>query len=263
MRRILFFVAVALPMMVAAQSVRSEVQLADGWRFSLENASLKALGEKVADENFNDALWEVVSVPHDWAIKGPFDENNDKQVTKVVEDGETKARVRSGRTGALPFVGVGWYRLKFKVADSCERAILTFGGVFSEPEIYVNGHKAGEWKNPYNTFNVDITPFVYRDGRENVLAVRATNLENASRWYPGAGIYRPVYLTTTSVTAIDCWGLNMTTLSLNDKGDVTASFEVRVGPPPAEQCGAPTWQKADFDRKLWLLRLGCYSGCLA
>ena len=228
MRRILFFVAVALPMMVAAQSVRSEVQLADGWRFSLENASLKALGEKVADENFNDALWEVVSVPHDWAIKGPFDENNDKQVTKVVEDGETKARVRSGRTGALPFVGVGWYRLKFKVADSCERAILTFGGVFSEPEIYVNGHKAGEWKNPYNTFNVDITPFVYRDGRENVLAVRATNLENTSRWYPGAGIYRPVYLTTTSVTAIDCWGLNMTTLSLNDKGDVTASFEVQT-----------------------------------
>ena len=136
MRRILFFVvASVLPMMAMAQSDRTEVQLAEGWRFSLENASVKALGEKVAAESFNDALWEEVSVPHDWAIKGPFDENNDKQVTKVVEDGETKARVRSGRTGALPFVGVGWYRLKFRVADSCERAILTFGGVFGEPEV--------------------------------------------------------------------------------------------------------------------------------
>ena len=229
MKRFGFLLAVALlPMMVMAQSTRKEVQLAEGWRFSRENEAMKSAGAQVAAENFNDASWEVVSVPHDWAIKGPFDENNDKQVTKVVEDGETKARVRSGRTGALPFVGVGWYRLKFRVADSCERAILTFGGVFGEPEVYVNGHKAGEWKHPYNAFNVDVTPYIYRDGRENTLAVRAEMLSFSSRWYPGGGIYRPVFLTTTAATAIDCWGLNMTTLSLNDKGDVTASFEVQT-----------------------------------
>ena len=140
-------------MMVLAQSARKELQLAENWRFSLENDAMKGLGVQIAAEGYDDASWEVVSVPHDWAIKGPFDENNDKQVTKVVEDGETMARVRSGRTGALPIVGVGWYRLKFKVADSCERAILTFGGVFGEPEVYVNGHKAGEWKNPYTSLN--------------------------------------------------------------------------------------------------------------
>ena len=108
MKRFGFLLAVALlPMMVMAQSTRKEVQLAEGWRFSRENEAMKSAGAQVAAENYNDASWEVVSVPHDWAIKGPFDENNDKQVTKVVEDGETKARVRSGRTGALPFVGVG------------------------------------------------------------------------------------------------------------------------------------------------------------
>ena len=217
-----------MPLMVVAQNVRKEVQLAEDWRFSLEDDAMKAAGEKVAAENYNDALWERVAVPHDWAIKGPFDERHDMQVKMVVEDGETKAQLRTGRTGGLPFIGAGWYRLKFKVPNSCERAILTFGGVFGEPVVYVNGHKAGEWKHPYNAFNVDITPYVYRDGRENVLAVRAENLKETSRWYPGGGIYRPVFLTTTSMTAIDCWGLNMTTLSLNDNGDVTASFEVQT-----------------------------------
>ncbi len=227
-RTLLLFLAIALPLMVMAQSVRKEVQLADNWRFSLESEQMKADGAKVAAENYDDTAWEVVAVPHDWAIKGPFDEKNDSQVVMVVEDGDKVKKLRTGRTGALPFIGAGWYRVKFSVPEACERAILTFGGVFGEPVVYVNGHWAGEWKHPYNTFNVDITPFVYRDGRDNVLAVRAENLNETSRWYPGGGIYRPVFLTTTSVTAIDCWGLNMTTLSLNDKGDVTASFEVQT-----------------------------------
>ena len=220
--------AAMLPLTTMAQSVRNEVQLADGWRFSLDTEAMKQAGVNVAAENYDDSLWEVVSVPHDWAVKGPFDENIDKQVKMVVEDGETKPLLRVGRTGCLPFIGSGWYRVKFSVPNACERAILSFGGVMGEPVVYVNGHWAGEWKNPYNSFNVDITPYIYRDGRENVLAVRANNLGDASRWYPGGGIYRPVFLTTTSVTAIDCWGLNMTTLSLNDKGDVTASFEAKV-----------------------------------
>ena len=220
--------ATVLPLAVMAQSVRKEVQLAEGWRFSLENEAMKQAGASVAAENYDDALWEVVAVPHDWAIKGPFDEKHDSQVVMVVEDGDKVKKLRTGRTGALPFIGAGWYRVKFTVPEACERAILTFGGVFGEPVVYVNGHWAGEWKHPYNSFNVDVTPFVYRDGRENVLAVRAENLNETSRWYPGGGIYRPVFLTTTSVTAIDCWGLNMVTLSLNDKGDVTASFEAKV-----------------------------------
>ena len=151
--------AALLPLMVVAQSVRKEVRLAENWRFSLESEVMKADGEKVATESYDDALWEIVAVPHDWAIKGPFNEDIDKQVKMVVEDGETKPKLRTGRTGGLPFIGVGWYRLQFSVPEACERAILTFGGVFGEPEVYVNGHKAGEWKHPYNAFNVDATPF--------------------------------------------------------------------------------------------------------
>ena len=82
-------------MMVMAQSQRREVQLAEGWRFSLVNDAMKSVGAQIAAENYNDASWEVVSVPHDWAIKGPFDEQNDIQIIKVVEDGETKPKVRS------------------------------------------------------------------------------------------------------------------------------------------------------------------------
>lgn len=228
-RSFLLFVAVAvLPLISVAQNIRKEVRLAEGWRFSLENAQMKADGVKVAAEGYDDALWEVVSVPHDWAIKGPFDESVDKQFKPVVEDGDTIPTWRTGRTGALPFIGAGWYRVKFVVPELCERAILNFGGVMSEPEVYVNGHKAGEWKHPYNSFNVDVTPYIYRDGRENTLAVRAEVRPFSSRWYPGAGIFRPVTLTTTSVTAIDTWGLNMTTLSLSDAGDVSASFEAKT-----------------------------------
>lgn len=227
-KSIILLAALLVSFATMAQGLRKEVRLAEGWRFSLENAQMKADGDKVADENYDDALWEVVSVPHDWAIKGPFDESVDKQYKTVIEDGDTIPTWRTGRTGALPFIGAGWYRVKFVVPESCERAILSFGGVMSEPVVYVNGHKAGEWKHPYNAFNVDATPFIYRDGRENTLAVRAEVRPFSSRWYPGAGIFRPVMLTTTAVTAIDTWGLNMTTLSLNDAGDVTASFEAKI-----------------------------------
>ena len=228
-RSFLLFVAVAvLPLISVAQNIRKEVRLAEGWRFSLESETMKAEGIKVAAEGYDDASWELVAVPHDWAIKGPFDESIDKQYKPVIEDGDTIPTWRTGRTGALPFIGVGWYRVKFTVPKSCERAIINFGGVMSEPEVYVNGHKAGEWKHPYNAFNIDATPFIYRDGRENTLAVRAEVRPFSSRWYPGAGIFRPVTLTTTSATAIDTWGLNMTTLSLSEAGDVSASFEAKT-----------------------------------
>lgn len=221
-------IATLFSTMVTTASSRQEIRLSEGWRFSHESVTMKAEGAKVAAESYNDSSWEEVTIPHDWAIKGPFDESIDKQYKPVVEDGEEKPSWRTGRTGALPFIGTGWYRLKFSVAKDCERAILTFGGVFGEPEVYINGHKAGEWKNPYNSFNIDATPYLHRDGRDNTLAIKATMHPFSSRWYPGGGVFRPVFLTTTASTAIECWGLNMTTLSLNDKGDVSASFEAQT-----------------------------------
>ncbi|MBE6197113.1 MAG: glycoside hydrolase family 2 protein [Rikenellaceae bacterium] len=227
-RGVLLLAVVVLPFMLLAQNFRKEVILTDGWRFSHESDAMKAQGDAIAAERYNDLSWEVVRVPHDWAIKGPFDESIDKQYKPVIEDGATVPTWRTGRTGALPFIGAGWYRTKFTVPQACERAIINFDGAMAEPVVYVNGRKAGEWKLGYASFNVDVTPYIYRDGRENTLAVRLEMRPFCSRWYPGAGLFRHVTLITTPTTAIDCWGLNMNTISVSDTGDVAASFEAKV-----------------------------------
>ena len=74
--------------------VRKVTLLDEGWQFGK--------GE-------NPTEWEDVSIPHDWAIYGPFDRENDIQTVAVVQNGEETASVKTGRTGGLPYVGVGWY----------------------------------------------------------------------------------------------------------------------------------------------------------
>ena len=85
----------------------------------------------------------------------------------------------------------------------------------AEPVVYVNGQKAGEWKNGYSSFNVDVTPYVHKDGSPNTLAVHLTNVEESSRWYPGAGIIRPVKLIQTPKSCLSEWGLSATTIFLD------------------------------------------------
>ena len=88
---------------------RETVLLRDGWRFT------RADNESFGGVQVDDGKWERVSVPHDWAISGPFDANNDRQFMAIEQDGQKEAQNQSGRTGGLPFVGVGWYRLHFDV----------------------------------------------------------------------------------------------------------------------------------------------------
>ena len=147
--------------------------LSEGWRF-VKDATQKA---DWSAEALDDSAWESVRVPHDWAIGGPF--LNDEP---------------SGMTGRLPWKGVGWYRLAFDVPASADGqcVFLDFDGAMAAPEVYVNGRKAGGWDYGYASFRVDATPFV-RIGR-NTLAVRLSTLHLAARWYPGAGLYRRVTL---------------------------------------------------------------------
>ena len=206
MRRISFLLLTLIVASVAsAQRVRTETQLKTGWKFT------RSADARFADVDFNDAHWQSVTVPHDWAISGPFDNNNDRQTVAIEQNGETEATEKTGRTGSLPWTGTGCYRREFKVADHAERVILNFDGAMSEPEVYVNGQKAGEWKYGYNAFNVDITPYIHPGSSHNVLAVRLRNLPESSRWYPGAGLFRPVTLIQTAETAVDVWGLNCVT----------------------------------------------------
>ena len=196
------------PFMLNAQ--RTERYLEHGWKFSHTDRTENAA------ERCNDSKWQTVSVPHDWAIAGPFDKDIDKQTVAITQNGETEATEKTGRSGSLPWIGVGWYRTQFTVEKGCQRALLNFDGAMSEPQVYVNGQLAGEWKYGYSAFIVDITPYIHTDGKANTLAVRLQNVEESSRWYPGAGLYRPVKLITTNEQAISEWSINAVTETIAD-----------------------------------------------
>lgn len=179
MKQMVLMVAVA----TASATVRASVaMLGEGWEFSRDGEA-----------------WERVSVPHDWAIAGPFDKTNDIQSVAIKEDGEKKANEKTGRTGALPWIGKGFYRRTVELPEGTKSAAVVFGGAMSEPEVYWDGEKVGEWKWGYTSFKVELPiDQKRRDAaspcQTHTLEVRLDNRPQSSRWYPGAGLYRPVYL---------------------------------------------------------------------
>ena len=186
--------------------------LTEGWQFSRDGLS-----------------WQTVSVPHDWAISGPFDKKWDLQVVAIEQNGETQATEKSGRSGALPWIGEGHYKQLFTIpSDFSGYAELVFDGAMAEPTVKVNGQKAGYWAYGYNTFRVDVTPYIIKG--QNSLEVDLQNLEESSRWYPGAGIYRPVKLVLTDKQHLDRWGCYFRTLSIEaDKAEVEVTATAEGG----------------------------------
>lgn len=194
--------ALSLPL----QAQRTERLLEKGWRFTREDQT------QFSSPTFNDSKWSRVVVPHDWAIYGPFSFDNDKQHLAIAQDGQKEAMEHAGRTGGLPFVGVGWYRRSLEIPSDLgdRRVFLRFDGAMSHARVYVNGKEVGYWPYGYNTFAFDITSFV-RPGEANSLAVRLENKHESSRWYPGAGLYRNVHLTFTSPVYVPLWGTQIQT----------------------------------------------------
>lgn len=190
------------------RSSRVETSMKDGWRFHRGEADGAFMPA------YDDSGWDKVSVPHDWAITGPFSIENDLQNVQIVQNMETKASLKTGRTGGLPYVGVGWYRTEFNVPEGM-KAELLFDGAMSEARVYVNGHEVCFWPYGYSPFHCDVTPYLNKSG-SNVLAVRLENLPFSSRWYPGAGLYRNVHLVCTSAKAhIPVWGTFVSTPSVH------------------------------------------------
>ena len=183
---------------------RTEIELKEGWKFAKGNH------ENAYQSAFNDSKWQTVTVPHDWAIYGPFDQEIDKQIVAIEQNGEKVATEKTGRTGALPYIGEAWYRNNFSMPQikSGQKVLLTFDGVMSEPRVYLNGKKVGEWNYGYNYFYFDITDVVTTT---NTLAVKLTNRELSSRWYPGAGLYRKVKIIIKNEESINHWGTYITT----------------------------------------------------
>ena len=196
---------------VSAQ-VRTEFLLEKGWKFTRED------NPESVQPSFDDSQWQSVTVPHDWAIYGPFSIHNDKQNVAISQDGQKEAMEHAGRTGGLPFVGVGWYRTTLDIPQftSGKKAFILFDGAMSHAQVYINGKKVGYWPYGYNSFWFDITPFI-EAGKSNTLAVRLENMPESSRWYPGAGLYRNVHVVVTEDAYIPIWGTYITTPQVNDK----------------------------------------------
>lgn len=185
MRTKLLFLSLITASICFAQS-RREIILSEGWQFSRDKAQ-----------------WENVIVPHDWAISGPFDKKWDIQTVAIVQNGEKTATEKTGRSGALPWIGEGYYKLTFQIPEGYKHAELIFDGAMAEPTVSINGKKAGYWAYGYNAFRIDATP--YLTSGNNQLEVSLNNLEESSRWYPGAGIYRPVRLVLTGDARFETW----------------------------------------------------------
>ncbi|NDV78951.1 DUF4982 domain-containing protein [Dysgonomonas sp. 511] len=191
-----------------SQSVRNEFLIEKNWKFSKGDFS------DAKNNNYNDANWETVTVPHDWAIYGPFDRKYDLQEVAVTQNGETVATVKTGRTGGLPYIGTGWYRNKFDInnfSKTNNRVALLFDGAMSEARVYVNGKEAIFWPFGYNSFHCDVTDLLNTDGKNNIIAVRLENKPESSRWYPGAGLYRNVHIIITKAVHVPVWGTYITT----------------------------------------------------
>lgn len=151
-----------------------------------------------ADPTFDDRDWEAVDLPHDWAIKSPFYTADNAVV--------------GGGMGRLPIHGIAWYRRKLTVnpEDSGKRIYLDVDGAMSYAMVWVNGKLAGGWPFGYSSFRIDLTPHL-KPGSDNQLAIRLDNPVDSSRWYPGGGIYRNVWLVKVDNTHVAQWGTFVTT----------------------------------------------------
>lgn len=185
-----------------------------GWRFS--RFGLQADGTSVPEpaglENpdFDDQGWRKLDLPHDWAIEGPF-------------------RIElKGETGKLPYQGIGWYRKHFvvPVQDAGNRVFIDFDGAMSHAKIWLNGQYVGTWPYGYSSFRMDLTPYL-KFGQGNVLAVRLDTEKWESRWYPGAGIYRHVWLVKTNPVHVAHWGTYLTTPQVSD-ASATVQMDVTI-----------------------------------
>jgi beta-galactosidase len=201
----IFLLLLALSATRSAAQTRAVHEL-KSWKFS------RADHPAAAQPDFDDADWETVAVPHDWAIYGPFDKEIDKQTVRIEQNNELVATEKTGRTGALPFIGPGWYRTSLALPELMDgkQALLAFDGAMSNAEVFVNGAKVGGRPYGYSYFYFDITDHLRRDA-PNLIAVHLENLPFSSRWYPGAGLYRKVQLIVKDQASFQHWGHFITT----------------------------------------------------
>lgn len=158
---------------------------------------------------FDDSAWRAVTLPHDWAIEGPW-----------LTTGPY------GGMGRLKTWGPAWYRKKLEIpaADKGKSIFLDIDGAMSHATVWLNGRLVGGWPYGYNSFRLDLTPYLVPGG-VNQLAIRLDNPAESARWYPGAGLYRNVWLTKTDPAHVAHWGTVVRTPEVSKE---SARVEVKV-----------------------------------
>ena len=214
-RAVLIAGALACAAMPAAPRVEKSAprraSFNEAWRFIKDDPKE---AEKPATD---DSHWRELDLPHDWAIEGPFDPKYNPH------------------TGGLPISGVGWYRKHFTLAAELKGKVIAieFDGAMSNSRVWINGHELGGRPNGYIGFSFDLTPHLRYGTDDNVIAVRLAPEDESSRWYPGAGIYRNVWLEITGPTHVARWGTYITTPEVSD-ASATVLIKTHIeGPAPA------------------------------
>jgi beta-galactosidase len=201
---------------MAQESPRSRESFNQGWKFvKYFNASVESIATDREPENLqlpsvNDNSWRTLDLPHDWAIEGPFSDTLENN------------------TGLLPWKGIGWYRKHFIVSenDKEKRIYIDFDGAMANAKVWLNGKYVGEWPYGYTSFRLDLTPYIII-GKENIIAVRLDTKNWDSRWYPGAGLYRNVWLVKTSQLHIANNGVFCSTPEIKkERGMLSVEAEV-------------------------------------
>ncbi len=175
------------------------------WRFH------KGAADGAEATSYDDSDWRSLRLPHDWAIEGPFDKKY------------------NARCGGLPFHGKGWYRKQFPTPNLSDgkRVAVEFDGAMYDAHVWVNGEFLGNRPFGYIGFEFDMTDALRVDGKDNVIAVRLQPKDLSSRWYPGAGLYRHVWLHVRPATHVPQWGVSVTTPSVTDQA-ASVAVETKV-----------------------------------
>ncbi|UEG52856.1 DUF4982 domain-containing protein [Mucilaginibacter daejeonensis] len=196
---------------VHAQSPRKVGLFNSGWKFYLGDDST------AREPGYNDSQWRQLNLPHDWSIEGKFDEKNP-----------------TGQAGGGLPTGIGWYRKTFTMPLSAKdkSIFIDFDGVYCNSDVWVNGHHLGNRPNGYISFRYELSRYLNFGTGKNVIAVKVNNsAQPNTRWYSGSGIYRNVWLTTTSASHLPVWGAYVTTQVNSNNAIIRLRTKVVVNQP--------------------------------
>jgi beta-galactosidase len=213
MKKLIFLISLTILALGNTNAQRIHTLFDASWKFHRGDAS------NAENVNFNDQSWRALDLPHDWSI-----EDLPNQSDSVI--GPFSIKSVGATATAYTVGGIGWYRKHFTLKNTANKEVtIYFDGVYMNSNVYINGHLLGNHPYGYTPFSYDITPYLKKNGEENILAVRVSNEGKNSRWYSGSGIYRHVWLTVIPMLHIKQWGVYITTPKVSE---IAATINVKT-----------------------------------